>query len=1079
MLATGMRTVPLRQRALPAKLTRPQAQAVLARERVFVMLDEPGATRGVWVGAPAGAGKTTLASSWVEARGLRAIWYQVDAGDADPATAFHYLAQAAQALPGGRRARFTPLTPEYVPGLDVFARRFFEQLCGLIADPFVVVFDNCQEAPAESPFHRVLLPALLDSLPGQGELLCLSRESPPAALARWSADPAFRVVSGDDLALSDEEAARFVRLSGAASTVAVSALNRYARGWITGLKLLLRASASGRVTPGQPPAVLRPQPLFDYLAEEVFERASPERQRFLMICALLPQMSAAASAALTGAPDAERMLELMYTERAFIERRDLPDRVSYQFHPLFRDFLLGHAARALASHEMTALKARAAALLAQEGELESAAALAIEGQDWPLLRGFILEHAAALLAQGRSALLEAWCVALPEAERAADDGWLHYWLGVSRMYRDPPLGRASLETAAARFRAAGHVEGAFLALASVIESHFLAWGDAPIDGVVAEFEALLDQNGGTMPAAVESRVLATVGEFVSHVPDHRLSNHFLERAQVLAPLAEEARERNAISCLALAYFTWQGDQVSAWRIMDDLLRRPGRGQAEWSGLLVAIWHGVLLWTASEHERADAVLRQALEEAKRTGLQLAGPHILAQVALNAMSAGDHATAAWAMDEFFRCILPFQVVFHRLGRGVRALQLVLGDQVVMGAAVARELAAVSTDLGAPSTMAMDQCFLGIAFLEAGSLGESAAALERALDYARHMPSDRWMFEALMLQAGVALERSAEEAVRLALTQALRIGARRGFTGGVSLFQPRRTARLLALALRESIEPDYVRQLILRRKLVPPPGSSEAQWPWRLSIRTLGGFEVLAGGQRSLKLTARAPRKPFDVLKALVALGPGDVSLTSLTAQLWPELDGDAAHNACHVALHRLRRLVGEDGVITVDQGKAALNPGLAWTDTQAFRALVERIDRHLAPGNAAAELPRTEVLAGELLAAYPGHFLPEEEAVWVLGVREQLRSRFLRAAMGLANALQLGGAYEAAVDLHRRGIEVDPLVEGFHAGLMRALHALGRTAEAIGTYRRCREILAGTLGVEPSPETLGLYRRITTA
>ena len=53
--------------------------------------------------APPGAGKTTLASSYVDARELRHLWFQLDAGDADPATFFHYLGVAA----GGRLPHLT------------------------------------------------------------------------------------------------------------------------------------------------------------------------------------------------------------------------------------------------------------------------------------------------------------------------------------------------------------------------------------------------------------------------------------------------------------------------------------------------------------------------------------------------------------------------------------------------------------------------------------------------------------------------------------------------------------------------------------------------------------------------------------------------------------------------------------------------------------------------------------------------------------------------------------------------------------------------------------------------------------
>ena len=67
---------------LPAKLTRPRANALLSRERIFRQLDAADGVRWTWVSAPAGAGKTSLGSSWIESKRCACLWYQLDAGDA-------------------------------------------------------------------------------------------------------------------------------------------------------------------------------------------------------------------------------------------------------------------------------------------------------------------------------------------------------------------------------------------------------------------------------------------------------------------------------------------------------------------------------------------------------------------------------------------------------------------------------------------------------------------------------------------------------------------------------------------------------------------------------------------------------------------------------------------------------------------------------------------------------------------------------------------------------------------------------------------------------------------------------------
>src|SRR5882724_10105701 len=91
--------MPSKRRSPLAKLTRPRLHKAMARERLFSVLDEARTYKpAICVVGPPGAGKTTLIASWLDARGIKGIWYQVDPGDADLATFFYYLGEAAKAF---------------------------------------------------------------------------------------------------------------------------------------------------------------------------------------------------------------------------------------------------------------------------------------------------------------------------------------------------------------------------------------------------------------------------------------------------------------------------------------------------------------------------------------------------------------------------------------------------------------------------------------------------------------------------------------------------------------------------------------------------------------------------------------------------------------------------------------------------------------------------------------------------------------------------------------------------------------------------------------------------------------------
>src|SRR5262249_32739330 len=87
-----------------AKTTRPTVTGTVARPRLFRLLDQARRRPATWVWAPPGSGKTTLLATYLASRRLRSLWYQIDEGDADAASFFYYLGQAAP-----RRRRPLPL----------------------------------------------------------------------------------------------------------------------------------------------------------------------------------------------------------------------------------------------------------------------------------------------------------------------------------------------------------------------------------------------------------------------------------------------------------------------------------------------------------------------------------------------------------------------------------------------------------------------------------------------------------------------------------------------------------------------------------------------------------------------------------------------------------------------------------------------------------------------------------------------------------------------------------------------------------------------------------------------------------
>jgi DNA-binding SARP family transcriptional activator len=202
--------------------------------------------------------------------------------------------------------------------------------------------------------------------------------------------------------------------------------------------------------------------------------------------------------------------------------------------------------------------------------------------------------------------------------------------------------------------------------------------------------------------------------------------------------------------------------------------------------------------------------------------------------------------------------------------------------------------------------------------------------------------------------------------------------------------------------------------------------------------------------------------------------------LTEALWPRIDGDSAHRSFTTTLHRLRKLLGSERALTLQEGRLTLDAHSCWVDAWAFEQVAAEIDRALKVPRERIDAQRVAQLAERILTLYAGPFMAgDSDESWYVGMRERLRSRFVRAIGDIGRYWQQSGEWERAVDCFQRSLDADGLAEGFYRHLMLCYRELGRSAEAIDVYERCRKTLAAALSVPPSRETTVLYERLLAA
>jgi DNA-binding SARP family transcriptional activator len=113
---------------------------------------------------------------------------------------------------------------------------------------------------------------------------------------------------------------------------------------------------------------------------------------------------------------------------------------------------------------------------------------------------------------------------------------------------------------------------------------------------------------------------------------------------------------------------------------------------------------------------------------------------------------------------------------------------------------------------------------------------------------------------------------------------------------------------------------------------------------------------------------------------------------------------------------------------------------------------------------------------VLDVYQGPFMDGETQVEFASLRERVRNRVLGALDQLARVCESAGEPQQALGFFRRAVEQDPLAEAFHRRLMLMLRELGRSAEAVEAYARCKSLIETARGGEPTPETQAIYEAV---
>lgn len=962
---------------------------------------------------------------------------------------------------------------------EALAAELAQELDRRLARDLVLVIDDVHELGPES---ARFLASLCRHAPARFHMVIASREPIPFPTARMEAAGEVDEITAADLLFDLEELGTMVEsVLGTASEGTAEVLLERTGGWPVAVGMMLRTMAESRPVGD----VAEPEALFDYLAEELFTAESEATVEALATTVDLPWVNTELLGTL-GITELEEVVR-DGSNPSFTRRPDIPN--AWSISPLIGEYLTRRVHRDEAARQRLLADA-ARWYLANDHLAEALTCHRIAGPS-DALRELLAERGADLLSSGLARHIVPLIESLG-ADRDADLMLLEAearqilgdWEQAMDVYRRLEPGDSRIAPKLAwRLGFLQHMRGDVSAALDTYQRSELGTDDRTNEAALLGWMAsaywlrgerdqakqLADRALALAVDAGASQALATahtVLAMVAAMDGDRGANdlHYL-RALEHAERAGDVLQLIRIRSNRGSRFLEEGDFGPATDELDVALRL-----ADMTGF--ELWRGMALSNRAQiagyqgHlEEAINDLRQARSIFRSIGSSLEA-YPVAHLGQVYATRGDIALARSSFEEAIR-IADTQSDLQALVPALTGLARLLADEDPDRAEdLARRAGEARTVQGRTGSVLA----LGEIAVARGNRAHAAELAEEAATLASSRNDLAGLATALELRALVADDPT--EAMRL-LEQArqmwLDIGAPIG-AARVSALIGEQTGgtvgKAMAVAAAEALGRLGAKGPALEARRIADTLSRPASGA--VSIRTLGGFEVLVDGE-AVPGSAWQSRVARDILGMLVANRGRPIHREVLMDRLWPDEDPKKAANRLSVALATIRRVLDPDKRHDTNHHLRSESDALFLSRDHLVVDVELFLDECRQGRGLLREGRQTEGLA--VLASaeerYVGDFLegnPFDE--WAVPLREEARAAYVEIASTLAEAERAGSNFDAATRRYLRILERDPYHEAAHVALVAVTYDSGRHGTARRLYASYVSRMA-ELDVEPKP------------
>jgi LuxR family maltose regulon positive regulatory protein len=368
------------------------------------------------ISAPAGFGKTTLVTEWLQQLDQPVLWISLDEDDNDPVRFLNYLSAALRVI----SPELGQLLQTMLSGSQpVVVLPFITALINAIAenntdDNFILVLDDYHLI--DSAEIHTGITYLIDHQPNQIHLVFTCRADPPFHLSRLRARDLATELRARDLRFTEQEVTVLLneKIGLNLSPKMIATLEQRTEGWIAGLQLAA-VSLHQHDDPARFITAFAGDDRYiaDFLAEEVLQGQTQEMQRFLLSTAILKRFCASLCDAMLGGNNSREFLNQLEASNLFIVPLD-NKRHWYRYYHLFADLLRQRFEENNPPEEITRLHEKASRWFEEQDLHIESVEHALAAGDYQNAIRLIEKYADMMLLRSELHILTKWWEQLPQ-----------------------------------------------------------------------------------------------------------------------------------------------------------------------------------------------------------------------------------------------------------------------------------------------------------------------------------------------------------------------------------------------------------------------------------------------------------------------------------------------------------------------------------------------------------------------------------------------------------------------------------------------------------------------------------------